>query len=78
MSHQPGLVFSKDVKQKDLGVLPGSVGVRPRSEACRAFQNDPAQRGQGSGCLRAVGLQLLGLVVGDERIDDRLQAALHD
>jgi len=37
MRHQPCFVFSKNVEQKHLGVLPGSVRVRPHAEAHSAL-----------------------------------------
>ena len=57
--------------------------MRPRGQARRGLKyrglaNEIAQRGQGSGGLAVIGLQLLGLIVGDEGIDNGLQTAFHD
>ena len=37
MRHRPGLVFAQQIEEQYLGVLPGSVRVRPHAEARRAL-----------------------------------------
>jgi hypothetical protein len=59
-------------------ILASSVRVRPHAQAHSTLYNESAQLDQGLRGLAVIGLQLFGLVVGDQGVDDGLQAALHD
>lgn len=78
MGEEPSLVLTENVEEKCFSISPGVVRMWTLPKAPRGAWDEIAECGQRSGCLAVVGLQLLGLVMSDERIDDRLQTSLHD
>jgi hypothetical protein len=77
MPQQPCAILLQEVQEQRLGIQPCPLWMRPHAQCGFSFGDQLAQR-HCLRCLRRIGLELLRLIVGNQRIHDGLQTSLHD
>ena len=76
MRQNPRSIFLQHVRQQQFGIGAVSITVRTEAQMLRSISKKFGDRGHGSRRL-CFGLQLLGLIVRDQRIHNRLEPAFH-